>query len=158
MTKRLILDHPALRRLFFFGALATRGVTLGVRGIARDGEGRVFLVRHTYLSGWHLPGGGVERGETAEEAMVREFREEGDIRTEGPLRLLGLFHNNAGSALDHVALYEAPAFTVLRPKAPDREIAEGGFFPADALPEGTSRGTLARLREFREGLSPALRW
>lgn len=154
----MLLDRPAFRRIFLLGALATRGVTLGVRGIALDGEGRVCLVRHTYITGWHLPGGGVEGGETAHDAMVREFREEAEIRPEGPLRLLGLFHNAAGASRDHVALFAAPSFTVLRPKAPDREIAESRFFPADALPEDTTRGTLARLREFREGLAPASQW
>lgn len=154
----MILDRPALRRIFLLGALATRGVTLGVRGIALDGEGRVCLVRHTYIAGWHLPGGGVERGETAHDAMVREFREEAEIVADGPLRLLGLYHSGAGASRDHVALFTAPAFTLLGAKAPDREIAESGFFPADALPEGTSRGTAARLREFREGLLQASHW
>ncbi|MCJ2014150.1 NUDIX domain-containing protein [Methylobacterium sp. J-076] len=154
----MLLDRPAFRRLFLLGALATRGVTLGVRGIALDGEGRVCLVRHTYVAGWHLPGGGVERGEAAHDAMVREFREEAEIRPDAPLRLLGLFHHTAGAARDHVAVFLAPAFTLLRPKAPDREIAESGFFHPDSLPEGTTRATLARLRELREGLLPGSHW
>ncbi|MGC5777445.1 NUDIX domain-containing protein [Methylobacterium sp. NFXW15] len=154
----MLLDRPVFRRLFLLGALATRGVTLGVRGIAIDGEGRVGLVRHTYVAGWHLPGGGVERGETAHDAMVREFREEAEIEAMAPLRLLGLFHSEAGAARDHIALFQAPAFRLRGPKAPDREIAESGFFPLDALPDGTTRATAARLQELREGLFPALQW
>lgn len=154
----MLLDQPLLRRLFHLGALATRGMTLGVRGIALDGQGRVCLVRHTYTVGWHLPGGGVERGETAQGAMEREFREEAEVRTDAPLRFLGLYHNAVAAPRDHVALFLAPSFTLLRPKAPDREIAECAFFPADAPPVGTTRGTLARLRELKEGISPASQW
>ncbi|MBE7203952.1 MAG: NUDIX domain-containing protein [Parafilimonas terrae] len=154
----MLLDRPLLRRLFHLGALASRGVTLGVRGIATDPQGRVALVRHTYISGWHLPGGGVERGETAHDAMVREFREETGIVPEAPLRLHGLYRNAVAAPRDHVALFILSAFGVSDRREADREIAECAFFPADALPEDTTRGTRARLDEVRLGLPPAPHW
>ncbi|MCJ2010050.1 NUDIX domain-containing protein [Methylobacterium sp. J-092] len=158
MTK--LLDRPLARRLFHLGALAARGMTLGVRGAAFDAQGRVCLVRHTYVSGWQLPGGGVERGETAPEAMAREFREEAEIAVDPAvaLRLHGFYRNRAASPRDHVALYVAPAFTVLREKRPDREIAACAFFALDALPDATTRATVERLREIRDGRPPADLW
>ncbi|TXN73546.1 NUDIX domain-containing protein [Methylobacterium sp. WL6] len=158
MTK--LLDRPLARRLFHLGALAARGMTLGVRGAAFDAQGRVCLVRHTYVSGWQLPGGGVERGETAPEAMAREFREEAEIAVDPAvaLRLHGFYRNRAASPRDHVALYVAPAFTVLREKRPDREIAACAFFALDALPDATTRATVERLREIRDGRRPADFW
>ncbi|WP_375453499.1 NUDIX domain-containing protein [uncultured Methylobacterium sp.] len=154
------LDRPLVRRLFHLGALATRGMTLGVRGAAIDTDGRVCLVRHTYVGGWQLPGGGVERGETAPEAMTREFREEAEIVLDPgtALRLHGFYRNRAASRRDHVALYVAPAFRQLRAKRPDREIAACAFFPLDALPAATTRATAERLREIREGLAPTDLW
>ncbi|MCJ2020978.1 MULTISPECIES: NUDIX domain-containing protein [unclassified Methylobacterium] len=154
----MLLDRWLLRRLFHLGAFATRGMTLGVRGIAIDPQGRVALVRHTYVSGWHLPGGGVERGESAAEAMIREFREESEIVPDAPPRLVGLYRNVAAAPRDHVALFVLPAFTVLRPKAPDREIAACAFFPVEALPEGTTRATRARLDEVRRNLPADPHW
>ncbi|MGU3539126.1 NUDIX domain-containing protein [Methylobacterium sp. A54F] len=156
----MILDRPLFRRLFHLGALATRGMTLGVRGAAFDAQGRVCLVQHTYISGWHLPGGGVETGETARAAMLREFREEAAIVPDPsvPLRLHGFYRNLAAAGRDHVALYVAPAIAAGSRKAPDREIAACAFFPPDALPEGTTRATRERLREIREGLPAAELW
>jgi len=163
----MLLDRPLLRRLFHLGALATRGMTLGVRGAAIDAQGRVCLVRHTYVPGWHLPGGGVEVGESAVAAMLREFREEAEIFVDPGrglvdsgqgLRLHGFYHNEAAAGRDHVALYVATAFRVAGPKPADREIAECGFFPLDALPAGTTGATQARLTEIRDGTPPAARW
>jgi ADP-ribose pyrophosphatase YjhB (NUDIX family) len=129
----------------------SRGMTLGVRGIVLDGENRVFLIRHTYVPGWHLPGGGVETGETAVHSLERELVEEACIRMEGAPDLAGVFFNNRASPRDHVLVYVIRRFTVLGPKQPDREIAEAGFFALDSLPEGTTAPTRRRLAEVLEG-------
>jgi hypothetical protein len=47
-----------------------------------------------------------------------------------------------------VALYLVRDFRQTAPHIPDREIAKAGFFAPDAPPEGTTRGTKARLAEF----------
>lgn len=136
----------------------SRGMTLGVRAVVLDDRGRVFLIRHTYVPGWHLPGGGVETGETALEALARELREEAGIALAGEPELAGVFFNRRISRRDHVLVYVVRAFTVAETKQPDREIAEAGFFPLDALPEGTTRATRIRLSEILDGRPPATTW
>jgi ADP-ribose pyrophosphatase YjhB (NUDIX family) len=121
-----------------------RPVTLGVRAIVRDGQGSVLLVRHTYVPGWYLPGGAVDPGESVGEALTREIMEEANIRMIGPPRLVAIYLNpRAGS--DHVALFEITQFEQTSPKAADHEIREARFFPLDALPDGTTPSTRARL-------------
>jgi ADP-ribose pyrophosphatase YjhB (NUDIX family) len=131
-------------------------MTLGVRAVVLDRQNRVFLIRHTYVPGWHLPGGGVETGEAALEALGRELREEACIVMDEPPALVGVFFNQRVSRRDHVLVYVIRRFTVLEAKQPDREIAEAGFFPLDRLPEGTTSATRNRLAEILEGqpLSP----
>jgi ADP-ribose pyrophosphatase YjhB (NUDIX family) len=136
----------------------SRGLTLGVRGIVQDQDGRVFLIRHTYVSGWHLPGGGVETGETALDALDRELREEACIRIDKAPQLCGVFFNTRVSRRDHVLVYLIRGFTVLGPKQPDREIAEAGFFPLQELPDGTTQATRRRLAEALEGAPPSQTW
>jgi ADP-ribose pyrophosphatase YjhB (NUDIX family) len=136
----------------------SRGLTLGVRGIVLDAENRVFLIRHTYISGWHLPGGGVETGETALEALTRELREEGNIVIDEAPSLWGIFFNQKTSPRDHVLVYVVREFSVLGAKKPDREIAEAGFFPLDRLPEGTTRATRQRLAEIFEDAPATVTW
>ena len=80
----------------------SRGLTLAVRAAILDREDRVFLVRHTYTAGWHLPGGGVEAGETALEALKRECREEAGIEVPGEPALHGVFFNARAARRDRV--------------------------------------------------------
>lgn len=128
--------------------LLARPMTLGVRAAAFDNEGRVFLVRHTYLSGWHLPGGGVEPGETFLHALERELREEGHLVMNEPPILFGLYFNRQASRRDHVALYVARGIEQTAPRGADYEIAETGFFPLSALPAETAPATRRRLAEI----------
>lgn len=139
--------NPIVHRAAHFWWWLTRGLTLGVRGLVIDEERRVFLVRHAYVQGWHLPGGGVEVGETARDALARELMEEGRIRLTGEPELAGFFHAPGTSRRDHVVLFRVPAFAVEGTRGADREIAQTGFFPLDALPEGTTRATRDRLAE-----------
>src|SRR5688572_10311089 len=89
-----------VRPLLHFYWRFARGVTLGVRGLVIDDAGRVLLVQHTYVRGWHLPGGGVEPGETALQALIRELTEEGNIRLSGTPSLHGIFFNRRVSKRD----------------------------------------------------------
>ncbi len=136
----------------------TRGMTLGVRCAVLDEAGRVFLVRHTYVPGWHLPGGGVEVGETLLETLAKELREEACIRLNGEPVLHGVFFNRIASRRDHVAVFVARSFAIESAKQPDREIAEAGWFPLDALPEGTTAGTRRRLAEIRGDATTRSDW
>ncbi|WP_245409739.1 NUDIX domain-containing protein [Pararhizobium haloflavum] len=137
--------------------LLKRPMILGVRAAAFDGQGRVFLVRHTYVSGWHLPGGGVERGESAGQALEKELREEGNLRVNGPPQLFAAYLNRAASRWDHVLLYHCSSVTQDAPKHADREIAEADFFPTDRLPDGTTAATRRRLEELN-GSTPSPYW
>jgi len=133
-------------------------MTLGVRGLVVDGPGRVFLVEHSYVAGWHLPGGGVEVGETLADAIERELAEEGNITLTAPPALHGMFYNEAISRRDHIAVFVVRGFRQDAPPKPDREIIAHGFFPLDGLPDATTRGTRRRIAEVFGGAAISARW
>ncbi len=151
---------PALRgRLFHLYFLLRRPLTFGVRGVVHDAASNsVFLIRHTYVPGWQFPGGGVEIGETAAEALARELQEEGNIEVLGTPELTSLHFNRRASRRDHVAVYLVTNYRQTAPKIADREIAESGFFPLGALPEGTTPATLRRIAEIFDGAPASTDW
>ena len=135
-----------------------RGLTLGVRAVVIDPAGRIFLVKHSYVTGWHLPGGGVETGETVLEALARELVEEGGIAAVGPPTLHGIFFNVRVSRRDHIAVYVVRDFTQEGGPRHAHEIVDHGFFAPDALPGETTRATRARLDEVLKGAPKSERW
>lgn len=148
-------------RLIHGSARFTRPLTMGVRAVLlRDGPAgtEVFLVRHSYVPGWHLPGGAVEARETVGDAVAREVREECGIAIEGRPDLFGLYFNRTASARDHVAVFRIREFRAIERRSADWEIAEAGFHPVAALPEACTRATRDRLAEMLEGRTPSDDW
>jgi ADP-ribose pyrophosphatase YjhB (NUDIX family) len=155
-TRRVL--EGTLRRLLHVYWRFARAMTLGVRALVIDEEGRIFLVKHSYVRGWYLPGGGVETGETLSEALARELREEGNIEVTAPPQLHGVFHNSRESRRDHVALFIVRDFCQTAAPVPDREIIAHGFFALDALPNDTTAATRARIIEVLGGAPVSERW
>jgi 8-oxo-dGTP pyrophosphatase MutT (NUDIX family) len=154
---RLKLE-PALRRAFHLYWRFARGMTLGARAVVLDEQDRVFLIQHSYVAGWHLPGGGVEVGETFLDALRRELIEEGRIELTAEPVLHGIFLNSHVSPRDHVAVYVVRRYLQDRIPEPNREIIASGFFDAAALPAETTLGTRLRIAEVLGGTPPLATW
>ena len=150
--------EPVLRWMFHLYWRFARSMTLGVRAVVLDRDNRVFLVKHSYVAGWHLPGGGVEVGESFVDALRRELVEEGRIELSAEPALHGVFFNSHVSRRDHVAVYLVRHFRQDRLPEPNREIVACGFFEAGALPAETTEGTRLRIAEVLEGKAPIATW
>lgn len=142
------LAGRALRTLLPLVKLRTqlRGISLGVRACVRDERGQLLLIRHSYLPGWHFPGGGVEFGETAADAVQRELAEEGGVAVAAPPRLVGLFRNPEWTGGDHVAFFQVEHWS----PCPTRwgvEIDAAAFFAEQALPADAHPSVRRRLAE-----------
>jgi len=126
-------------------------ITVGVRLLMIQEE-RVFLVKHTYDGGWHMPGGGMKRDETLEEAVRREAAEEtGAVLHD--LRLFGAYSGFYQGKSDHVVVFVATDFTLTGPV--DRgEIEQASFFPLQSLPAVASVGTKQRVAEYLQNCPP----
>jgi 8-oxo-dGTP pyrophosphatase MutT (NUDIX family) len=131
-------------------------LTIGVRVIVRDEQGRVLLVRHTYVPGWHFPGGGINKRETAVDAAVREVREEAQIELTEPPGLVGVYLNLAQIKSDHILLFQASQWKRVDEKTSQMEIAEAKFFAPNELPSETSGGTQRRLAELNDTAQSAM--
>jgi 8-oxo-dGTP pyrophosphatase MutT (NUDIX family) len=150
--------EPVIRPLVHFYWRFARAATLGARAMVIDGQGRVLLVKHYYVDGWHLPGGGVETGETLLTALARELAEEGNILITGQPQLHGMFFNGRVSRRDHVALFIVREFRQDGQPVPNHEIVEHGFFALDTLPADTTRATRARVAEVFAGAAISELW
>jgi len=148
---------PILRPAAQAHAAFSRGVTLGARGVVTDAEGRVLLVEHTYLPGWYLPGGGVERREVAEQALARELVEEAGVAVVGRPRLVSIHSNERSHAGDHVLIYRVDEWTPCAATSRG-EIHAVAWFAPDALPADATPSTRRRIAEVLQGAPADPHW
>ena len=148
------LAVPAVRRY----RQVVHGLTVGVCAAVIDEAGRVFLVKHSYVPGWYLPGGGVKSGESALDALTRELEEEGNFRLDGPPELFGFYFNVKASRRDHVALYVVRRWHQPTPPKPGIEIIGHLFADPHALPDDAASSTRRRCAELFDGAPRAPLW
>lgn len=137
----------------------TRPRTIGVRAILLDRDGRIALVRHTYMDQWYLPGGGVKKGESIDAALFRELAEEVGVTDARIDRVLGVYHSRREGKDDHIVIFVAQAATSAELRRADlAEIEEAGWFAPDALPAPLSPATARRIAEYRQGVTGRGAW
>ena len=145
--KILSLGHKILRVWWHI----FKPITLGVRAIVVDEKGWVLLVKHTYEDYWYIPGGGVKKGETFEQAIRRELLEETGYEI-NIIELFGVYNNTYEGKLDNIVVFVCRNGNFIEfPRS--LEIEKYEFFNVDVdnidnLPENTSRGTRKRIKEF----------
>ncbi len=144
-------------KLFQFYSRLTRGKTLGSRVVVIDAQSRILLVRPTYVNGWTLPGGGVDKGETLRQAAIRELKEEAAVEPLEELAFHGMFSNEAVFPGDHVACFVLRKFHQQEFKA-NFEISAVDFFALEQLPPDVKPGSLQRINEVLRGAAVSDHW
>ena len=102
------------------------------------------------MPGWFMPGGGIKRGETLDQAARREAREETGAEL-GDIQLMGAYTNFKEMKTDHNIVFTCTDFTMNGKH--DSEIAEVRFFELDQFPEGLWPGHRRRLEEYQNGMA-----
>lgn len=131
-------------------------MAFGVNAVIVDERGWVLLVRHTYMPGWQLPGGGVDRGEPPDVAVLRELKEEIGLIEASKPELIGIFTRRLYWIGNVIALYRvANAKYAFKRNGEIREMMLAD--PANP-PEGLSPATKRRLAEIANNTPPSPYW
>jgi len=120
-------------------------IDLGVLALVEQG-GKVVVVRHSYKSGWMLPGGAVKRGEPPAEAIIRELKEEIGLTHWATPQLTGIYVRRRGFATNLIVLYRVrEAVFVFKPGF---EIKAVRLVDPGAPPDDASPATKRRFHEL----------
>lgn len=120
---------------------------MGVRVLMIQDD-KVLLIRHTYLNGWFMPGGGLNRNESLEQAARREAKEETGADL-GEINLIGIFTNYLQWKTDHTVVFLCKDFQITGKS--DAEIAQMQFFPLNDLPKGIYPSHRKLLEQYKTG-------
>jgi 8-oxo-dGTP pyrophosphatase MutT (NUDIX family) len=121
-----------------------RPITMGTR-ILLIKDDHVVLVKHSYQDAWYLPGGGIKRNESLEQAIRREAAEECGA-TINRIRFLGIYTNFVNYKNDHISLFESDDFTLMEKR--DHEIEQVALFPMQQLPQKISPGSRRKIEAY----------
>lgn len=128
-----------------------RGDVQGVRIIIMQ-DRLVVLVSHWYAPWvWTLPGGGVEKDETPEQAAMREVEEETGLKIKSLAGEIGTYTGSMGKR-DKVRVFYTGDFEGNLSLMPSFEIMGKSWFDIDNLPEEISPANRRRIESYRAGV------
>ena len=133
-------------RLMVMRWFVTRPRTLGVRAIVLTAEGRIVLLRHSYVPGWYLPGGGRAPDEDPQDAILRELREEIGLEDYRAIRHLDRYEHRPTFKRDRLDLFLVEGARYRW--RPSLEIEDVGEFDPRELPADTSARSRADIGQW----------
>jgi 8-oxo-dGTP pyrophosphatase MutT (NUDIX family) len=142
----LTAAHKLLKATWF----VRRPRTFGAHALALTPERKLILVKLRYAPGWRVPGGGRHRGEPAEDAGLRELREEIGMTAHGQVRLAEELEQSVDFKRDVAALLIVQD-VIYCPKW-TWEVEEVAEYPMTALPSDTTPSTLRWIEMLRAHL------
>ncbi|HHS48622.1 MAG TPA: argininosuccinate lyase [Desulfurella acetivorans] len=112
-------------------------------------DNKVLLIsRKNYPFGYALPGGFVDYGESVEQAVIREIKEETNLDIVEP-KIFGVYSDPARDPRSHTVSVVFYAKTSANPMAGD-DAKDLGFFNLDNLPEPVVFDHLKILKDYNE--------
>lgn len=156
MTRFYWLWRRMVLAVFLTGKALVTLAAFGVNAVVEDENGHVLVVRHTYLPGWHLPGGGVNTGEPPSQAIIRELREEIGLTQSAAPELMGVFTRKLVWIGNVIALYRVRDAKYKFKR--NVEIIEMKFVDPANPPDGVAPGTKRRLLELANNTPPSHYW
>jgi 8-oxo-dGTP diphosphatase len=105
---------------------------IGLFALIFNDEGRVLLGHRRDIDWWNLPGGGMEAGETVDEALRREVREETGLEVEVE-QLVGVYSKPQKQEVVLTFRCHITGGTL----HPTEELRESRYFAPNALPDNT---------------------
>ncbi|MGH9894387.1 MAG: NUDIX hydrolase [bacterium] len=124
---------------------------IGAAAIIVNDNGGVLLVKHTYGHlNWELPGGTAEAGESPDETVLREVREETGLDV-AVLHLTGYYHD-AGADFLHFVFRCEVRDGEATPRPDLAEVSECRYWPLGALPRPISDFTMRRIQDAIAGV------
>ncbi|MFH1175586.1 MAG: NUDIX hydrolase [bacterium] len=117
--------------------------SIGLFAIIVDGKGKVLLCHRTEHNFWALPGGGLEKGETPWEGVIREVKEETGLNVEVE-RLIDVSSKPHEDNVGFTFLCKVSGGEII----PDDFVDTVKFFSLECFPKNTSPRHVERINGF----------
>jgi len=138
------ITHPFVR--FYWRIFKPK--TYGARAIILN-EANILLVRNINVNHWSLPGGKIDKGETPEECLLRELKEELVLSISKTDYILGEYLSSKEGKRDTVYIFVVKLLSPTFQK--QWELQDAQWFPLSRLPENISPAASRRIYEFQNG-------